>query len=307
MALWVTKSGKTITNYSGGVGWNNLVHWDTADPASILWRLNQDWYSAVGIYNNYLWGNPDVSLTPNTIRLESKMALGFVRTPFRMPELDRDFMDDAGSGLEGATIEMKAPTLMKEEKGFFWGWDTDKPAGYVQLVSFFVPSEGKTWIKANWTGSQSNTASVTLALIGIREINDAAVARILYVSNSGTSATQDTPVNIDAQGFVEAYLDNRANYMAFEWIVLPPINVDLVGNEDIADDLADLHDAWLDISGGVSYSEYGGVKYAFGNVTWDDYYWSDPTIYEMEIRYTGDFTLPSRARLVPQGTIPRQD
>ena len=320
MALWLTMPEKTISGYSqfnrashqnqlNGVGWLPSV----GDPTL---TVTEDYVydtkaasdSGEGAYTEYLRGSPNLYPPIRVGYMGPFVVLGWDQSAFRIPELDRDFMAARGSALEGATFKVKATKFKTKSVGEYWGWDDEIPGGYVQQgvgTPINVPPV-RTWCHATYDGGFVTSGDITIALVGIYEVNNAINHRILYTMSVGEAVNENTWVNLDAQDLIEVYLAQRANYMAFGFLALPPLSVDLENSESMEQDLAAINAATFPL-GNLNFVDYGGSWFPFMTLTWDDYYWAGISVDLSENRYTGDFTLPSRARLVPQGTIPRQD
>lgn len=151
-------------------------------------------------------------------------SLHLIRNPFRIPQLDRLFLQT--SNINNAIANVNVANYRLTEEQDFQNW---------------IPDGDDSWNRywnrnGQWYGGKSimlsdgaDRGNATLGLFGITKniTNDGCESILLSTNSTGGSLKSDVSCLADITGLAQKYNDFKNNYMFFDNIMLPPNNQDI--------------------------------------------------------------------------------
>lgn len=222
------------------------------------------------------------------------VSLHLIRNPFRIPQLDRLFLQT--SNIVNAVANINAANYRLSEYQTFQNW---------------IPDGDDSWNRywnrnGQWYGGKSitladnaNSGNATLGLFGITKniTNDGCESILLSTNSTGGSLKSDASCCMDITGLAQKYNDYKNNYMWMDYLLLPPNNqnIDPSSMSNIRDSLRKL----MPVLVSQNYNMvYDGRWDGFGDCISRTWTWASTGISEgMASLNMNDYTLPIYSRM----------
>lgn len=250
-----------------------------------------------------------LDITAGALLFSRQFELDIKMAPYRWQKADRQMADATLAGSALGNITPSTFTSTKQEtKIFEIASQNDKglvPGDYSWSPYIAYQVGSKWYIPAIKTlENNTSTSNIALALAGLKlDDSDHWQLDFLYRQTTGTSHASGVEQYTDMSGWVQAYLENRNNYMALVALGLPPDGLDFTSGtvEELMDQLQDLI-----VQDELTYTQYMGAYYMTGGKV-TTFNWSYTAFGVEDVHgklVTSNMTLAARNR-VNNRPIPR--
>jgi hypothetical protein len=177
-------------------------------------------------------------------------------SPFLFKQVENWCFDGADAVAQGS--------CNLELSGFTYTRDT---------ITYTINAEGDYLIETTEHIVNSPSGGVSLGLAGIAVYDGQLQTQIICVKGAGgTTAEDGKAVKVDITDLIKTALDRANDFVAFELLPIPPIDVDISGTSFL-DGARGLLNAFVQKSISYEWRELNARWFPIGSVTTHKYYW----------------------------------
>lgn len=167
-----------------------------------------------------------------TLKTSRSINVQLFHNPFRVPELDRDFIHAQGGdpALASAAGNIKASSMQLITTNWFWGLRTEIPPGYTEVLHATITvgaDTDKEYSKAYLVDPPLDIGPVGVSLLGVKPDAGTIKHYPLQFSLPPVSLESDQFAAIDLTDFILEYLKNKDEYSVFELLPIITLPTDL--------------------------------------------------------------------------------
>lgn len=322
MALWLTMPTATLSGYPA----DNIIAWQTSYNGDIRAAgaandPNDDanWtddasltYAGVTSGFNTLWTFATYSYAASiSTGFWKKVTLELNHNPFRIPELDRDFMyaNNGAAAVSSAGGNAKVAGFEITTEDRYYGDSDSIPSGYTQGE----PAVGLLGGPPHWTYAYKITTdivdSVVISLLGATPDGAGGwIHEFLHQQSAGTSLKSEELAPYTFTDLFKAYMDNSGGQCLFEWMTVDPHTLDLASDSSPGK-FKSMLDSMLNESITWQWKQLSDSSWQwlpYGTKTMKTHKWSGISVASSFIKYSGDFSLFDQDH-VPPLALPEMD
>lgn len=298
---WAQTYNGSIAN--AGDDPNSAGKWD--DDAALTYGGAGLGYTNLSAFANYSFFNPPAGGYARTAILE------IYYSPFRIPELDRDFMYANNGAAAVSTIRgnAKVAGFQVDTELRYYGTTDNIPGDYtVPDASVGLLAGPPHW---NWGYKETTETfdTVSLSLLGAKPDGAGGWEHdFLFLDSTGPQIETDQFKPAEITDLLKCYMDNSGGYTLFELLAVDPSVIDLASDSSPSK-FKSLLDAMMNESITWQWTQISDSSYRwlpFGTSAMKIFRWSGISVASSFIKYTGDFSLYDQDH-VPPLALPAMD